>query len=518
VVAALCLASCKGGGGGSENAAVSTIGGSVIGLHGTGLVLENNGGDPLSVSANGSFIFATPVRLGVSYSVRVRTQPTASPPEMCSVTNGNGTIVGGAVTNIKVGCHPPTGKFLYTGNVGNTVSGFSIDPDTGALTELAGSPFRIDGYPVEDYPYRGLYVGSRDKFLFVAGKVATSSSFQYSLTGYTIDAVTGVLSQIPGTPITSPSSFTRAFFHPNARVLYLPVYNEGIRAYSIDPAIGVLTPVLGQPYRLPGDFYPARGDFDPSGSTLFVGSGLSDPTLQTRVHAFAVDATTGALTLLRTVDYSGPLGDVLVHSSGKYAYMWYTGRVALIGIDNPASLTVADAAPFPPVVSTGSISVGALLEGSGRYVDFAYNYQSPAGGRPGYVVAYRIDTASGALTLLAGSPNRINGGGIVNVVLDTTRRYVVATSLFPATMNVLEHDSATGGLEHVPGSPFAPTVGTTPIGITFEPSGRFAYLPDVTTSSVSAYSFDAASGRLDFIGSYPVGANPSTLAQIAGLQ
>jgi 6-phosphogluconolactonase (cycloisomerase 2 family) len=75
-----------------------------------------------------------------------------------------------------------------------------------------------------------------------------------------------------------------------------------------------------------------------------------------------------------------------------------------------------------------------------------------------------------------------------------------------------------GDLEQVPGSPFTPTLGTTPFGITFDPSGRLAYLPDATSFSVSAYSFDSGSGRLDFIGSYPVGSSPITLARILGLQ
>ena len=47
-----------------------------------------------------------------------------------------------------------------------------------------------------------------------------------------------------------------------------------------------------------------------------------------------------------------------------------------------------------------------------------------------------------------------------------------------ATVAAFEIDTATGELEHVPGSPFTPTVGTSPLGVTFDPSGKFAYLPD----------------------------------------
>jgi 6-phosphogluconolactonase (cycloisomerase 2 family) len=39
-------------------------------------------------------------------------------------------------------------KFLYAPNGNdNTISGFSIDPSTGALTPIAGSPFRTGMSP-----------------------------------------------------------------------------------------------------------------------------------------------------------------------------------------------------------------------------------------------------------------------------------------------------------------------------------------------------------------------------------
>jgi hypothetical protein len=55
------LSSCGGGGGSNSNRTPTfTIGGTVSGLAGTGLVLENNSGDDLSVGANGTFTFFTP--------------------------------------------------------------------------------------------------------------------------------------------------------------------------------------------------------------------------------------------------------------------------------------------------------------------------------------------------------------------------------------------------------------------------------------------------------------------------
>ena len=61
-----------------------TVGGSVSGLNGT-LVLQNNGGDDLSITADGPFAFATELADGSGYNVTVSSQPTG---QTCFVSNG----------------------------------------------------------------------------------------------------------------------------------------------------------------------------------------------------------------------------------------------------------------------------------------------------------------------------------------------------------------------------------------------------------------------------------------------
>ncbi|MDR3519800.1 MAG: DUF5018 domain-containing protein, partial [Candidatus Pacebacteria bacterium] len=77
-----------------------TIGGTISGLIGT-VVLQNNGGDNLSKSANGSFTFATAINNGSNYIVTVLTQPSG---QACSVSNGSGTVSSANVTNVAVSC------------------------------------------------------------------------------------------------------------------------------------------------------------------------------------------------------------------------------------------------------------------------------------------------------------------------------------------------------------------------------------------------------------------------------
>jgi len=79
-----------------------SIGGSVSGLAGTGMVLQDNGGDNLTIRGNGSFTFPTLLGNGNTYSVTIQKQPT-NPGQTCSVTNGSGTATTN-VTNIQIVC------------------------------------------------------------------------------------------------------------------------------------------------------------------------------------------------------------------------------------------------------------------------------------------------------------------------------------------------------------------------------------------------------------------------------
>jgi hypothetical protein len=79
-----------------------TVGGSVSGLSGSGLVLQNDGGDNLAISASGVFNFSSPVGSGQAYSVTVHTQPS-NPAQNCAVSNGSGTA-NANVSNVQVAC------------------------------------------------------------------------------------------------------------------------------------------------------------------------------------------------------------------------------------------------------------------------------------------------------------------------------------------------------------------------------------------------------------------------------
>jgi N-acetylneuraminic acid mutarotase len=99
-----------------------SIGGLVSGLQGSGLVLQNNGGDDRAIGGNGSFSFATTLPEGSPYAVTVSSQPT-QPLQTCTLDHAEGTVGTTNINNIQVSCESI--EFIVTAQAG---PGGSIDP------------------------------------------------------------------------------------------------------------------------------------------------------------------------------------------------------------------------------------------------------------------------------------------------------------------------------------------------------------------------------------------------------
>jgi alpha-tubulin suppressor-like RCC1 family protein len=136
-----------------------TVGVNVSGLSGTGLVLQNNGGNNLPVSANGTSTFSTAINRGSSYNITILTQPSG-PTQNCAVTNGFGANITGNVTAIQVACFTTSATFT----VGGTVSG------------LAGT-----GLVLQDNSGDNLPIGKNGSFTF---PTAIPSGSSFSVTAF----------------------------------------------------------------------------------------------------------------------------------------------------------------------------------------------------------------------------------------------------------------------------------------------------------------------------------------------
>ena len=107
-----------------------TVSGTVSGLAGSGLVLQNNGEDDLAIDSDGSFTFASSLTSGSNYNVEVLDYPV-KPLQSCSLANATGTIDGADVNDVAVECE--TG-FTVGGSVtGLALPGLVLDLNGGSM-------------------------------------------------------------------------------------------------------------------------------------------------------------------------------------------------------------------------------------------------------------------------------------------------------------------------------------------------------------------------------------------------
>ena len=108
------LSACSGpvgsssspGSGSGSGSGPFTIGGTVTGLTGTGLILQDNAGDNLTITGNTTFTFKTAIANGQPYNVAVFASPTG-PVQTCTVSNGAGTA-NANVTSVAITCSTGT--------------------------------------------------------------------------------------------------------------------------------------------------------------------------------------------------------------------------------------------------------------------------------------------------------------------------------------------------------------------------------------------------------------------------
>lgn len=104
------------------------IRGTVVNAANAGLVIQQNGGDDLTIASNATtFEFATSVASGSTYAVTIKTLPDQ---QACKITSGTGTVGNADVTNVVVDCANRTScKTLLADIPGTATGSYLVDPD-----------------------------------------------------------------------------------------------------------------------------------------------------------------------------------------------------------------------------------------------------------------------------------------------------------------------------------------------------------------------------------------------------
>jgi 6-phosphogluconolactonase len=519
-VGALALSACGGGGNGDGNnpppPVNSTVGGTLTGLAAnTTVVLQNNSGNNLSLTANGAFTFSTALSTGTAYSVSVLTQPSG---QLCTVSSGNGTMASANITNVAVLCTPPVGKFLYVPNRRtNNVSAYSINASTGALTAVAAAAVPADWQPT------GATADPAGKFLYVADQGADTTSPRLSV--YSINATSGTLTQVPSSPfeLSNPPPapnggnvpLYKPFVHPSGKFVYVASDFGKLYGFAAD-GNGGLTDIQAPTIINPAGFVAA--EFDAAAKFLYVPHNNFNNENRGGVSIYDVSATTGTVQPLGEVSTGGvgpsfgklvASGKFLVvpQSSGGGSSSPRVSSIAIFAVDSQSGmLTPVAGSPFSTTLDTRY-----LISHPTKNFVYALFGQS--------IAMYQIDASTGVLTPIAGSPLSIANVGTAGALrIDPSGRFLYLSNTIVGAIQGFAIDQTSGALTQIPGLPIQ--VWQSPV-LTLDPSGRFLYMlqagQGLNQNSIHSYAVDPVTGALTFVNWLSTAENPQAI-EVVGRQ
>jgi 6-phosphogluconolactonase len=330
-------------------------------------------------------------------------------------------------------------KFAYTGNEGASISGYSVDTSTGVLTALSGFPLIVGASPIT------VAVDPQNRFLFVAD-VALDE-----LHVFNIDNSTGALSEISGSPFATVHEPIAIAVDPSGTHVYV----GALGSYSVGgfnlSSIGTLTPIVGSPFATPGT-QPGAEDVvvNAAGTFLYLQDSIN-------IYTYGVNASSGSLTLLQTIAGPLDLGGIALDPHGTYLYAVGPGTNSILTYSiNATTGLLTSAGSSPMVEKNGAYTISISPTGQ-----FAYTIENNNDLVP-YVLSKGVFTPAGNVY------PQVYGESIG---IDPSGSFVYvpqACSNCPSDVyNVVNEFSigATGALTKIAGDPVK--AGVTPWGITF---------------------------------------------------
>ncbi len=409
-----------------------SIGGTVSGLAGTGLVLQNNGGDNLAFTVSGAFSFATKLAANTNYAVTVLTQPSGS---TCSVANGTGTVANADITNVAVTC-VSVGPLVLVANSGvtngnNALSVYRANPSTGVLSFLSNvnagnTPWAFAQLPNHSVAYVTNAIGGTVQAFDVNNTtgavtlIPLSSPQSNNSYGVAMDRLgrflwtanygfhtvqtfaingSGVLASSP--PVSTQNGLPYAIAaHPTMDFVYTAHQsNFALTAFSVNTTTGALTQIQS----LTNVVTSANAlVIDPTGRFAYVVSGSGG------ICAFGINTTTGVLSSVGCANTasSGGTWSVAVHPNGQFLYTTSdttSNNVSIFSINQTTGALTLSGSP----ATAGSNPRGVSVAPSGNYL-YVTNYVS------NNVSAFSIGGSGSSLTSLgAAIPTGPNPVGVV---------------------------------------------------------------------------------------------------------
>jgi 6-phosphogluconolactonase (cycloisomerase 2 family) len=353
--------------------------------------------------------------------------------------------------------NPPIYLYALEGNGGtNPLHVYAVNSSTGGLTEVSGSPFPAGQSPFD------LAVDPTGRYVYVI------NSLSNDISAYAVSASTGMLTPVPGSPFPTGPNPIAISIDPTGRFLYVSSFNvtsagteNDLYVYSIDSTSGALAALSGSPLTLGNMISSLR--FDSKGNFAYAAQGEFLPIL---IYRF--DLITGALTQAGAVLPATSVAyQSVIDPLDRFLYAEQAetdGRVDAFSIDaSSGNLNEATSSPYGVGVSPEDLAI----DPGGKFlyvVNFNHPFQTidPPSDYAGSISGFTVDQQSGELTPMPGSPFAA-GINPVSAVVDPTGHFLYAyASDYPDPTSYLSYasvlgyslDSTTGILTPLAGSPW----------------------------------------------------------------
>ena len=259
-----------------------------------------------------------------------------------------------------------------------------------------GCPIRITG--TNFFKKAQVFVGSyecsdvviSDDFTTIDCNVGPAQNGVYDIRVKNIDNQFGTFAQ--GVSATA-MQFSYASF------LYLGVLTSPgqVFGYAQHPTTGALLAIAGSPFTTGGN--NTYGVAMSTNNKFIYSANFTSQT----VTAFSINPINGSLSMIGSpmqTDARGPNG-LFTHPSGRFLYVtnYVSSSVSAYSIGSDGTLTRVSGSPFP--AAPARTLNGITGTNDGRFI-----FAAAGGGAQGTngIAAYTVDTSTGVLTLVSGSP------------------------------------------------------------------------------------------------------------------
>jgi 6-phosphogluconolactonase (cycloisomerase 2 family) len=306
-------------------------------------------------------------------------------------------------------------KFLFASNdYSGNISGFAINPLTGHLKAVPGSPFTIDGTDSEGIP---LAITTDCKFVF-AGDLNSNLIFAFHV------SANGKLVPVKGSPFSVPDEPGVLKLSPHDRFLAVTFNSlQAVGMYRVSSG-GVLTAVPGSPFSAsPESEGLGATDIDCSTSFLYL------PESVDKIDIFSI-ASNGALTLTTGSPFVSPSGNDVAVLSPNGRFLLTRNESAGVNSFQVLSGGNIENVPGSPFDADLSSSGGVSINKAGTLLfvsDFGSIYAQFSAMKVG---------RKGSLTLSPGSPiSTSQDGGMFSLAAYPSKTCAARGSLDSSAKN-----------------------------------------------------------------------------------